>query len=601
MAFSHDRRTGTPGTASAAPASPDAKAPIGSLRTLWPFVMRHKGLFAAWLAALAASSVATLALPVAVRHVIDRGFSSGSNIDATFAMVLLVALALAFATAARFFFVSLLGERVVADLRNRLYGHLVGLDQDFFERNRSGELVSRLSADTELLRSVIGTTMSVALRSVVTVLGSVVMLVVTSPKLAVWALVGIPLFVLPLVLGGRRLQKISRQSQDRVADANALAAEALGAIRTVQAHAREGYERGRFADAVALSVATARRRIGVQSLVTAVAISLIFGAIILVLWSGAHDVIRGDMTVGTLGQFVLYALLGAGSVGALAEVWNELQRAAGGMGRIGELLDERIGIDAPEHPATLPRPLRGELRFDAVSFHYPSRADAPALHDFSLRVAPGETVALVGPSGAGKSTVFSVLLRFHDPQAGQVSVDGVDVRLLDPVELREAIALVPQQPAIFAASARDNIRYGRLDAGDDDVEAAARSAEAHDFLSALPAGYDEQLGERGARLSGGQQQRIAIARALLKDAPVLLLDEATSALDAQSERAVQTALEHLMEGRTTLVIAHRLATILKADRIVVMDGGRIIAQGTHEQLLAQGGLYAELARLQFID
>ena len=595
MAFSPDPH------ATAETPSPDNKARLGALRTLWPFVLRQKGLFIAWMVALAASSTATLSLPVAVKHMIDRGFSSAGNIDTAFGVLLLVALLLAFATAARFFFVSLLGERVVADLRNRLYAHLVGLDQAFFEKNRSGELVSRLSADTELLRSVIGSTMSVAVRSVVTVLGSVAMLVITSPRLAAWTLVGIPLFVLPLVFGGRRLEKISRQSQDRVADANTLASESLGAIRTVQAHAREHYERGRFADAVALSVATARKRIGVQSLVTAVAIAAIFGAITLVLWSGAHDVNDGIMTAGTLGQFVLYALLGAGSVGALAEVWNELQRAAGGMGRISELLDEHSGIVAPQAPSALPTPLRGAVRFDAVSFHYPSRPEMPALEDFSLQVAPGETVALVGPSGAGKSTVFSVLLRFHDPQSGGLSVDGIDVRQLDPIALREAIALVPQQPAIFAASARDNIRYGRLEASDDEIVAAARSAEAHDFLSLLPDGYDEQLGERGARLSGGQQQRIAIARALLKNAPILLLDEATSALDAQSERAVQTALEHLMQGRTTLVIAHRLATILKADRIVVMDKGRIVAQGTHAELLAQGGLYAELARLQFID
>jgi len=584
--------------------APDAgrpKAPIGALKTLWPFVMRQRGLFAAWLVALALSSVATLSLPMAVKQMIDHGFTGGDQIDAAFALLLVVAIALAVFTAARFFFVSLLGERVVADLRNRLYGHLLDLDQSFFEQTRSGDLVSRLSADTELLRSVVGSTMSVALRSTVMVIGSVAMLVVTSPRLAAFTLIGIPLFVLPLVLGGRKLAKISRQSQDRVADANALANETLTAIRTVQAHAREPWERGRFGDAVAQSVATARRRIGLQSIITAVAITLIFGAVTVVLWSGAHDVIEGRMTAGTLGQFVLYALFGAGSVGALAEVWNELQRAAGGMGRIGELLVERPGIRTPDTPAALPTPVRGELRFDDVRFHYPSRPDAPALEHFSLHVAPGETVALVGPSGAGKSTVLSLLLRFHDPAGGAVSIDGVDIRGLDPAALRDHLALVPQSPTIFATTARENIRYGRLDASNADIEAAARAAEADAFIRELPDGYDAQLGERGARLSGGQQQRIAIARALLRDAPVLLLDEATSALDAQSEFAVQEALARLMEGRTTLVIAHRLATILKADRIVVMDRGRIVAQGTHAELLAQNGLYAELARLQFID
>ena len=461
--------------------------------------------------------------------------------------------------------------------------------------------MSRLTADAELLRSVVGSSMSVALRSLVTVVGSIAMLFVTSPHLALYALVGIPLAVLPIVVGGRRLQKMSRASQDRVADANMLATETLGAVRTVQAHAREPHERNRFGAALDLAVATAKRRIGAQAIVTAVAIVLIFGAITLVLWSGAHDVAEGSMSAGTLGQFVLYALIGGGSVGALAEVWNELQRAAGGMGRISELLQQAPTIMAPDSPTPLPVPLRGEIVFDDVTFHYPMRPDLPALEHFNLRVRPGETVALVGPSGAGKSTVFTMLLRFHDPAGGRIQVDGIDVREVDPAALRDAIALVPQAPTIFAASATDNIRYGRLDASDEQVRAAARSAEADGFLDALPEGFASELGERGARLSGGQQQRIAIARALLKDAPLLLLDEATSALDAQSERAVQHALENLMTGRTTLVIAHRLATILKADRIVVMEQGRIVAEGSHEALMAQGGLYAELAKLQFLD
>ncbi|MFZ5606971.1 MAG: ABC transporter transmembrane domain-containing protein [Pseudomonadota bacterium] len=585
------------------PATAHAKAPLGSLRALWPFVRRHHGLFLAWLLALGVSSTASLSLPVAFRTMIDHGFRSGApgEIDRAFLLLFAVALVLAVATAARFFFVSLLGEKVVADLRTQLYAHLIALDAEFHDRTRSGELVSRLTADVELIRNLVGSVMSIALRSSITAIGALVMLFVTSPRLAAWALLGIPAAVLPVVLGARRIRKVARHSQDKVAEANALASETLGAVRTVQAHARETYEQGRFAQAVAHAVGVARRRITAQALMTGITITLFFGAISLVLWSGAHDVIAGRMSAGTLLQFVLYAVFGGGSVAALAEVWNELQKAAGGMGRIDDLLRERPAIIAPASPRALPRPLRGEIAFEHVTFHYPQHPERPALRDFSLRIAPGETVALVGPSGAGKSTVLALLLRFHDPQAGRILVDGIDIRQVQPVQLREAIGLVPQAPVIFAASAQDNIRYGHLQASDAEVEQAARLAEADEFIRQLPQGYATELGERGARLSGGQQQRIAIARALLKDAPVLLLDEATSALDAQSERAVQTALEHLMTGRTTLVIAHRLATVLRADRIVVMDAGQVVAEGTHAQLLAQGGLYAELAKLQFLD
>jgi ATP-binding cassette subfamily B protein len=574
---------------------------LASLSRILPLLRGHGGLLAGWLAFLVVSSAATLSLPVAVRHMIDAGFANANpaSINASFLALFGVAVVLALATAARYYCVSLLGERVVAGLRRRLYDHLLTLDQAFFERTRIGEITSRLSADSELVQTVVGSSLSVAVRSAATFIGASVALVWTSPRLAMYAALVIPLVILPMVIGGRRLQRLSRDNQDRIADASAVANESLNAMHTVQAYAREETEKRRYADAVARGIATARRRIGARAAITALAILLIFGAIVLVLWAGANAVLAGELKAGILSQFVLYAVMAGGSVGALTEVWGEVQRASGALERINELLATQPQIRSPEAPVALPRPARGAIEFDHVEFRYPSRPDTAALHDFSLQVQPGETVALVGPSGAGKSTVFQLLLRFYDPQSGSVRVDGQDLRALALPELRGTIALVPQDTVIFGASALENIRFGRVDAPEEDAIAAARAAEAHDFIVAQSEGYASHLGERGVRLSGGQQQRIAIARALLKDAPILLLDEATSNLDAQSEAAIQHALERLMRGRTTLVIAHRLATVQQADRIVVLDGGRIVAQGTHEELLQQEGLYAELARLQF--
>jgi ATP-binding cassette, subfamily B, bacterial len=582
-------------------ATPRPARRIGALARLWPFIKPHRALAFGWLVFLGISSTATLVLPMAVRHMIDQGFghSSATAINATFLGLFGVALVLAFATAARYYCITLLGERALASLRSKLYAHVIRLDVGFFERNRVGELISRLGTDTEVIQALLGSGISVALRSAVMLLGATGMMIWTSPRLAGLTALVIPAVMLPILVFGRRVQKLSRASQDRIADTAAIANETLNAAPAVKAYAREDIESTRYASAITRALATARKRIGMRSMLTATVIVLFFGAITLVLWAGARDVLAGTLGAGVLGQFVLYAIFAAGSLAGLSEVWGDVLRAAGAMERIGELFEERAEITNPAHPTPLPKPVQGELRFENLQFHYPTRPDAPALYDFNLTIQPGETVALVGPSGAGKSTVFALLLRFYDPQSGRITLDGTDLRALTLADLRGAIALVPQETVIFGGSAADNIRFGRQDADDDEVREAARAAEAHDFISAMSKGYDEELGERGVRLSGGQRQRIAIARAILRDAPLLLLDEATSALDAQSEAAIQQALERLEKGRTTLVIAHRLATVQRADRIVVLDGGRIVAQGTHQSLLAEGGLYAELARLQF--
>jgi ATP-binding cassette, subfamily B, bacterial len=587
-----------------AAAEPDRpKANLSALTPLVPYALAYRGRIAAALAALVGASAATLVVPLAVRRVVDHGFSdeAGGLIDAYFAMLIVVVGVLAVASALRYYLVITLGERVVADLRTAVFRHLTRLDPAFFDQAKTGELVSRLTADTTQVKSAFGASISIALRNAFLFAGAIVLMVFTSPKLSALVLLAIPVIVLPLVVSGRAVRRRSRTAQDRLADASAYAAEAVGAVRTMQAFGMESATAGRFAKAAEDAFEAARLSTTMRSLLTGTAIFLVSASVVGVLWYGAQDVLSGTITAGRLSQFMLYAVFAASSLGQLSEVYGELAQAAGAAERLGEILAAEPAIKPPVRPKALPDPPLGTVAFEGVRFAYPTRAEQPAADGLTFAVASGERVALVGPSGAGKSTVFQLLLRFYDPQGGRVLVDGVSVTTVDPAALRARMALVPQEPTIFAASVLENIRYGRPDAGEEEVRNAAQLASADGFIRTLPQGYATLLGERGVTLSGGQRQRLAIARAILKDAPILLLDEATSALDAESERKVQGALDRLMEGRTTLVIAHRLATIRSADRILVMDRGRIVEEGSHEALLAEGGLYARLARLQFTD
>ncbi|MBM2715041.1 ATP-binding cassette domain-containing protein [Mesorhizobium caraganae] len=574
---------------------------LGPLRRLSPYISRYRKLVIGAVISLAIAAATTLALPLAVRRMIDHGFSAPgtSFIAEYFAALVAMAAILAAASAGRYYFVITLGERVVADIRSDVFSHVTTLSPSFFDTAQSGEIVSRLAADTTQVKSAVGATASVALRNVILGLGAVAMMVVTSPKLSGLVIAAIPVIVLPLVAFGRSVRRRSRQAQDTLAQATAYASEQIGAVRTLQAFTNETLVTGRFSAAVEAAFQAARSSIFARSFLTFFAIFMIFSSVVAVLWFGSRDVLAGTMSPGTLGQFLLYSVFAAGALGALSEVWGELSQAAGAAERLTEILDETPAILAPAKPLPLPAKAKGAISFDDVSFSYPARPDRAAVHGLSFQVKPGETVAIVGPSGAGKSTVFSLILRFYDPETGRIAIDGVDVREADPAAVRERIAIVPQDVTIFAASARDNIGFGRPGATNAEIETAARDALADEFILKLDKGYDAQVGERGVTLSGGQRQRVAIARAILRDAPILLLDEATSALDAESETLVQTALERLMQGRTTIVIAHRLATVLKADRILVMDGGRIVEEGTHQSLVAKGGIYARLAKLQF--
>jgi ATP-binding cassette, subfamily B, bacterial len=590
--------TTTPLTA----AETKAKTSLKSLAPLIPFALQHKGRIAAAVVALAVASAATLLIPVAVRRVVDFGFTAenANLISAYFGILLGVVAMLAVASSARYYLVMTFGERVVADVRRAVFDHLTRLDAAFYDRSRSGELVSRLSADTTQLKSAFGASASIALRNVVLFLGATAMMVWTSPRLSALVLFAIPLIVLPLIGAGRSVRRRSREAQDALAETSAYATEQIGASRTMQIFGAEGRVRNAYAKAVEAAYGTARDSLKARAMLTAVAIFFIFASVIGILWLGAQAVIEGSMSAGRLSQFILYAVFAASSLSQLSEVWTEISAAAGAAGRIAELLETQPDVQEPARPAPLPEPARGEIRLDNVTFAYPARPDHATFGPLSFSVKPGERIAVVGPSGAGKSTLVQLVARFYDPTAGAVLIDGVNARDVSLTALRDRIAMVPQDPVIFSGTIADNLRYARPEATDDDLRRATAQASALGFITAMDKGFDSLVGERGVTLSGGERQRLAIARAILKDAPILLLDEATSALDADNEAAVQAALDTLMDGRTTIVVAHRLATVLKADRIVVMDGGKIVEEGTHESLTRKkGGLYARLAKLQF--